>query len=158
MSYTSHEETNNEKKTTIITLLGKGQAREGNRFIYDGPMQGCRECQLKNICFNLEKGSRYRVVKVRDKEHTCTVFEEGVKVVEVEQVPFNTGVPRSMIVEGSVITFHPQGCGIRGCRNWMLTHPSGIEEGTRLKVIKIIGDANCENGTGFKEAVVDFAE
>ena len=140
-----------------ITLLGKDQAQEGHRFIYNGPIQGCRECQIKNICFNLEKGRRYRVVTVREKEHTCATYASGVKVVEVEQVPFKVGVPRSMMVEGSVITHHPVGCGIRGCGNWFLTHPAALEEGTRIKVIKILGDARCDDGTGFLEALVDFA-
>jgi uncharacterized protein (UPF0179 family) len=140
-----------------ITLLGKDQAKVGHRFIYNGPIQGCKECQIKNICFNLEKGRRYRVITVRDKEHTCPTFDSGVLVVEVEQVPFAVGVPRSMIVEGSVITHHPVGCGIRGCENWFLTHPPAVEEGTRLKVLKLIGERKCRDGTVLMEALADFA-
>jgi len=149
------DETTGTGKMTI-TLLGKYQARKGHRFIYSGPIQGCKDCQIKNICFNLEKGRRYSVVNVRDKEHMCRISSTKVKVVEVEQVPFRLGVPRSMIVEGSVITYHPVGCGIYGCRNWLLTHPPSLEEGTRIKVIKIHGDAECEDGTDFLEALVDF--
>jgi uncharacterized protein len=146
------------KNSTTITLLGRDQARTGNRFIYGGPLQECRECQLKNICFNLKKGRRYRVVNVRDKDHQCKVYSDGVKVVEVEQVPFRAGVPKTMVVVGSVITFHPMGCGIFGCHNWNLTHPTALDDGTRIKVISITGEQSCENGTTFLDALVDFAE
>lgn len=158
MSEASREDKDQEKITTIITLLGRDQAREGHRFIYSGPMQECRECQLKNICFNLEKGRRYRVVKVRDKEHKCSVFSNGVKVVEIEQVHFHAGVSKSMVVEGSVIKFQSLGCGILGCENWFLTHPPGVDEGTRIKVLKILGDVKCSDDSVFKEALVDFAD
>lgn len=158
MSFDKEQAHDRETVTNTITLLGKDQARKGHRFIYLGPIQSCRECQLKNICFNLEKGRRYRVVKVREKEHKCNVCSAGVKVVEVERVPFKAGVPKSMIVEGSVITFHPQGCGIKGCGNWQLTHPPGLEEGVRIKVLRILEDVNCPEGSSFREAEVDFTD
>lgn len=157
MSFNSQNDKARGTGLVTITLLGKDQAREGHRFIYNGPIQGCKECQIKNICFNLEKGRRYRVSAVREKEHACPTYSSGVRVVEVEQVPFRVGVPKSKMVEGLVITHHPVGCGIRGCENWFLNHPPALEEGTRITVIKILGDVKCSHGSEFLEALVDFA-
>ncbi len=158
MSFATQDQTSSGGNPITITLLGKDQAKVGNRFIFGGPVQECRECQLKNICFNLKKGRRYVVRNVRDKEHPCPIFEDGVRVVEVEQVPFRTGVPKSMVVVGSVITFHPQGCGTWGCDNRLLANPNGLEDGARIKVIKILSEKVCSNGSSFLEALVDFAD
>ena len=143
---------------TTVTLIGKGQARKGYMFIYQGPVPDCRECGLKNICFNLERGRRYRVVRGREKEHECGLFDDGVRVVEVERVPFLAGIPRHKTIEGSVITFNPQGCGRRGCENWSIAHPPGLDKNCRIKVLRIQGELECADGSRFKVALVDFAE
>ena len=143
---------------TTITLVGKGQAKVGYSFIYQGPVSDCRECILKNICFNLEKGRRYTVIKVRDKEHPCRISNEGVRVVEVENIPFKGAIPGTMVIEGSVIKFHPQGCGRKLCRSRNITNPNGLEENTRIKILKVLGDATCEHGVKYKEAIVNFAD
>jgi len=153
----SIEQSASGKTPIVITLIGKHQARKGHRFIYLGPVPECKECQLKNICFNLEKGRRYEVVNVREKEHPCSLFEDGVRVVEVNQVPFRAGIPKGMVIEGSVISFHPQECGSRDCEHWSLAHPPGLEEGTKIKVIRIVGDVKCPACPPFREALVDFA-
>ena len=142
----------------IITLLGREQARIGHRFMYNGPLQDCRECQLKNICFNLVKGRRYVVRHVREKAHPCAIFEGGVRVVEVERVPFRTGIPKSMVVEGSVITFHPQGCGSPDCPDRFLERPPDVPDGSRIRIIDILSERTCPDGTRFREALVDFAD
>jgi len=157
LSDTISNKSDTEQPTTI-TLLGKYQAREGHRFIYQGPIPECRECQLKNICFNLDKGRRYQIVKVREKEHSCSLFFQGVRVVEVVQVPFTAGIPKGMVIEGSVISFHPQECSRRDCMNWSLVHPPGLETNTRIKVLKIVRDINCSGCSPFREALVDFAD
>ena len=158
MSHEKQEKSTSTGNPTLITLLGKDQAQSGNRFIFGGPVQECRECHLKNICFNLKKGCRYVVSNVRDKEHPCSVFEGGVRVVEVEQVPFRAGVPKSMVVEGSVITFHRQGCGVWGCENLLLSNPVDLADGSRIKVVTILSEKTCADGSSFLEALVDLAD
>ena len=146
------------KKNAIITLIGKLQAKVGHRFIYQGPIKDCRECKLKNICFNLENGRRYNIVRVREKNHKCNLFEDEVRVVEVEKIPFKIAIPAQRMIEGSVISFHPLGCCKHYCEHLSLTHPPAIEDGTRIKILEIIGDRECEDGSKFKEALVDFAD
>lgn len=36
-----------------------------------GPDPLCEDCRIRTICFNLEKGARYRIVKLRDTYHDC---------------------------------------------------------------------------------------
>ena len=88
----------------------------------------------------------------------CSDFEGGVRVVEVEQVPFRAGVPKSMVVEGSVITFHPQGCGVWGCENRLLANPVDLADGSRIKVVTILSEKTCADGSSFLEALVDLAD
>ena len=158
MASDSHIHDLKGRNPAAITLLGREQARVGHRFIYSGPLQDCRECQLKNICFNLVEGRRYLVKHVREKAHPCAVFEDGVRVVEVERVPFRAGIPRSMIVEGSVITFHPQGCRSPDCSDYLLERPPDVPDGTRIRIIGILSEHTCPDGRRFREALVDFAD
>ncbi len=55
----------------VITLIGEHQAKEGEQFVYRGPLTECRECKLKAVCFNLDPGSMYRIKKIRDVHHEC---------------------------------------------------------------------------------------
>lgn len=70
----------------LVTLIGEKLANEGDKFIYLGPNNGCASCKLKTVCFNLKPGKHYNIVKVRDKRHSCDVHDEGVIVVEVQEL------------------------------------------------------------------------
>ena len=88
-------------------------------------------------------------------------FVSGIEPVadrKVEQVPFRAGVPKTMVVEGSVITFHPQGCGVWGCENRLLANPIDLADGSRIKVVTILSEKTCADGSSFLEALVDLAD
>jgi len=52
-----------------ITLVGEKQAREGQMFVFVGPLTECRDCKLKTVCFNLEEGRTYVIKSVRTVHH-----------------------------------------------------------------------------------------
>jgi len=149
---------NQEKATPIITLIGKEQAKVGHRFIYLGPIAECKECPLKNICFNLEKGRRYRITKLRDREHKCRIFSEGVRVVEVERMPFHSSIPKNLAIEGSVVTASLPDCRKRGCEYWGLCHPVSVENGAKIRILKLGEPVRCPAGFNPVEGTVDFAD
>ena len=68
----------------MLTVIGKKLAKEGMEFVFLGPIADCKECKVRNICFHLEKGTMYRIVSMRDKDHDCPQHEDGVRVVQVE--------------------------------------------------------------------------
>ncbi len=128
----------------IITLVGKELAKEGVEFQYLGPLMECRTCRLKNACFSLVEGKWYRVVKVRDKEHECKIHDGGVAVtVEVEEIPVPILLDIKTIVEGEILEYHRLHCKDVKCNDMDLCRPPGLRDGTRIKIVKILGKEKC---------------
>jgi uncharacterized protein (UPF0179 family) len=130
----------------IITLIGEHQAKEGEGFVYKGPLTECRECKLKGVCFNLDAGSAYKITVIRDVHHECRIHEEGVRVVEVEKVPVSCAVGQKSAHEGSIITLEGVKCRNLGCERYRLCYPAGVERNTKYKVTKVKGDIECPEG------------
>ena len=134
----------------LITLIGETQARIGNRFYFMGPLTECRECRLRGVCFNLEPGSLYEVVGLRDTSHDCPIHEGSARVVEVERKPTLAAIPQKHATDGSVITFEVKRCSNLGCENHSYCVPIGIKDGTKLRVTEIIGDIECPEDANMK--------
>lgn len=130
----------------LLTVLGNNLAKEGEVFIFLGPLSDCKGCKVKNICFHLEPGRWYKVVGLRNVKHDCAVHEEGVRVVEVESVPIEAALGKKKAIEGSTITFEPPRCRNVGCKNRMMCFPPGMETGGKLKVVKVGKEVECPNG------------
>jgi uncharacterized protein (UPF0179 family) len=99
---------------TQVTLIGEKLAKEGNEFIYNGPNNECRNCKLKTVCFNLKQAREYRIIKVRDKQHSCNVHEGKVVVVEVNMLPIFASIDKK-ISEGSETKINKIECKNIGC-------------------------------------------
>ena len=107
----------------LITLLSEPQAKVGGEFYFMGPLTDCKDCRLKGVCFNLEPGSRYRVVEVRSQRHACEECEGEVVAVEVEKVSTPGAVP-----------------------NFWRCHAVGKREGQKYTVTKLGKDLECPIG------------
>jgi len=133
-----------------ITFISEKSAKEGFSFYYLGPMDGCRECRLKSVCLNLERGALYRVKALRTQIHDCPETGEKLKVIEVEKI----GIPAAMLkknaIEGGKVTFQEIDCKMKGCDNWFRCHPPSGISGEKLTVKAVEGDTECP----FGEAVV----
>ena len=70
----------------LVTLIGEKLAKENEEFIYIGPQNDCKNCKLKTVCFNLKQGGHYKITKVRDKRHSCSVHDGNAAVVEVQEI------------------------------------------------------------------------
>ncbi len=70
----------------VVTLIGKLLAKENLEFVYNGAPKECYVCNLKGGCLNLEKGKRYRIIKIRDMIHKCILHENYAVVIEVEKI------------------------------------------------------------------------
>lgn len=139
----------------VITLIGEHQAIEGQEFVYRGPLTECRDCKLKGVCFNLEAGSRYRIKSLRNVTHDCRIHEDSVRVVEVVKVPSRCSISQKSAIEGSTITYDEIKCKTLGCRNYRACHPTGIEKGVKIKIIKITNEISCPERNRLVQADVE---
>ena len=130
-----------------ITLVGKAIAKEGSEFYYIGPAEECDGCKLRNVCHNLEEGTRYRVTSVRGQEHACALLDdEPVVAVEVEKTTTPAILPKKGLLEGITITYSVSKCDEIGCPNYGLCHPVGKTEGSKYSVSRMGKDVECPRG------------
>ena len=128
----------------LVTLIGEKLAKENLEFIYLGPNNECKNCKLKTACFNLKKGRTYRIKKIRDKHHDCSVYEKGVRVVEVEELQLTAAVD-TKFVEGATITINNK-CNHRACDNYSICSPIAIQKDKKYTIAKIIEKIDCPIG------------
>jgi len=136
----------------FVTLIGKNLAKEGNEFVYVGITKKCRNCKLKTVCSNLKVGRSYRIIKVREKEHACSLHEEGVVAIEIEKLPFAAAVKKEQ-TEGTAISFHEEKCDKISCKNYSLCHP-GVNE-KEYQIIEVLEDVKCPLGYKLKKVMLD---
>ncbi|MCK4757694.1 MAG: UPF0179 family protein [Thermoplasmata archaeon] len=132
---------------TNLTVLGSMLAKKGSEIIFMGSLSECKGCKVKNICFHLDAGRHYRILGVRDVKHECDVFEDGVKVVEIEKIPFEAVMDKKKAIEGSTITFELPGCRERGCEHYLLCHPPGLTKKSKMKLMSCLEEVKCMVGS-----------
>ncbi|MBA3046130.1 MAG: UPF0179 family protein [Candidatus Thermoplasmatota archaeon] len=130
----------------MLTVIGKKLAKEGMEFVYLGPLSDCKDCKVRNICFHLDRGSRYRVVGLRDVMHDCPLHEEGVRVVQVEPLPRKAVIMKKVAMEGSSISYDFPKCRERGCPHFELCFIPGVDTGQKKKVAKVMENVDCKIG------------
>lgn len=136
----------------LITLLSEPQAKVGGEFYFMGPNTDCKDCRLKGVCFNLETGSRYRVVEVRGQKHPCEACEGEVVAVEVEKVPTPAAVPKKGAMDGVTITYVESDCNIVSCPNYWMCHATGKKNGQKYTITRLGKDLECPAGEKMVDA------
>ena len=129
----------------IVTLVGEDLAVEGTEFIYLGANSECRNCQLKTVCFNLKPGRSYRIVKLRDKRHNCSVHEGQVVVVEVEELPL-TGMVDQEVSPGTPTRLQKQDCRHLSCAYFEVCTNPAIQPDRSYLVNKVYEKVDCPKG------------
>jgi len=130
-----------------VTLIGEKIAKVGSEFIYCGPIPECRDCRLKNVCFALDEGRRYRITKVRDVKHECEVHEGGARVVEVEKTETPYLIDARLALGGSTITYSlREACNNIGCELFRTCYPAGLKEGEKMKIVSVGAEVQCPAG------------
>lgn len=143
-------------KTTKISLIGVDLAKEGLEFTFVTPLVGCAECRIKNVCFNLEPGRKYKITKVRDKINPCFVFNgDKVATVEVEDLTNYANIQQGKkLQEGSTVTLASMGCDNYACPNIETCNLIHVREGTKAVVDKIEGKLECPKGYDLRRVAV----
>lgn len=136
----------------MVTLIGKKLAKEGNEIMYLGITQKCKNCKLKTVCSNLQEGRVYKIVKVREKFHECSLHEEGVVAVEVEKQPAEVNVKKEE-AEATAVNFRPIKCDEISCEEYEACNP--IIKEREYKIVEVIGDVECAKGYSLKKVLID---
>jgi uncharacterized protein (UPF0179 family) len=132
----------------VITLVGEKLAKPGLEFIYYGPAEPCKSCRLARVCVgNLEPGRRYKIVRVRNIEHSCPLHEGKVRVVEVVEPEIEILMDPRITIVGSKTTLRFVDCDDPEKAD--LVAPEGLFEGDQVKILEILDDVEC-NGKKFK--------
>lgn len=126
----------------LVTLIGEYLAVEGEEFTYLGSTNECRNCQLKTVCFNLKPTRKYRITKLRDKQHDCNIHEGKVFVVEVEELPLTFAITKEL-TEGETSIIEKKECKNIGCDSFEICANTSLQNGKKFIVKKIIGKMEC---------------
>jgi uncharacterized protein (UPF0179 family) len=140
----------------VVSLVGETQAKIGTTFIFHGPLSECRDCKRKTVCFNLEEGTLYEIVSVRDKHHDCNVHESGVRVVELKKAPVETTLDVKHAIEGSTVSIDKEECLNIGCESRMMCFMLGPKSNRKFRVSKVKEDVKCPEGRSLKTVILEW--
>ncbi|MDH7517383.1 MAG: UPF0179 family protein [Candidatus Thermoplasmatota archaeon] len=127
----------------LVTLVGEKIAREDNEFIYIGPNNDCRNCKLKTVCFNLKPGRKYKITKIRDKKHSCSIHEGNTAVVEVIEMPLIVAIEKNLL-EGNTIKIEKKTlCRNIGCSNIELCNNPALQNGKTYAIKNVYDPVIC---------------
>ncbi len=136
---------------TLVTLVGEKIAKEDSEFIYIGPNNDCRNCKLKTVCFNLKPGRRYKIKKIRDKRHSCTMHEGNTAVVEVIEMPLITAIAKNLIDENSIKIERKNNCRNIGCENIDLCNNPALQNEKTYVIKNVYEQITCPIGNELKK-------
>ena len=144
-------------KPLKITLLGVRQSKIGDKFIFLGETERCSECRLRGACLKLESGKVYEIASVKDTIHVCSVFDEGVKTVEIFESSYEFSTGAKLAMEGATVSFTPRDCDIIDCPHYYHhCKPSYLKEGEKLRVLDISDEPlTCQHGYQLKLVTAD---
>ncbi|WP_445474516.1 UPF0179 family protein [Methanococcoides methylutens] len=136
-----------EDMDTAITLIGTKLAKVGEEFFFEGETPECEHCKLKNTCMDLEKGRKYRIVKVRNQTtHECFVHDKGALVVDVIKAPIIAAIDSKKAIKGATIRYQVPDCDADlDAETYDLCHPKGLRNGDKCTINKVMESVDIES-------------
>jgi len=131
---------------TTITLIGSRLAKEGMEFIFEGESNECNKCKLRNTCLNLERGRRYKVVRIKTPSiHECFLHDGGVIAVEVVKSPVVAILDSRKAIKGAKISYEPPKCSDVPDDMYDLFFPEGLRTGDKCTITDILDNIEDED-------------
>jgi len=140
---------------SIVTLIGEKIAEKDLEFIYLGPLNECKDCKLKNICFNLKSNHRYKITNIRKKRHSCSVHSGDVIVVEVEQQPIRIAIDKKY-PKGSIVQLTQQSCDEIFCKHFESCTNPALLNNKKYKIDDVHRTMTCPKNLTLQ--LVDLSE
>ena len=129
----------------LVTLICEKLAVEGEEFTYLGANNECKNCKLKTVCFNLKPGRQYKITKIRDKQHNCSIHEGNVIVVEVSEMPILASI-NERSEEGTQAKVNKQECKNIGCDYFEVCTNITLQRGKIYTIKKVFEKIDCPVG------------
>ncbi len=127
-----------EESDTIITLIGTRLAKVGTEFAFKGAAKECEPCKFNKTCLNLNPGSRYKIVNLRNPgKLECFVHDTGVIAVEVIEAPVMMAVESKKAIKGSRVVYESPSCNSQDCENLVFCRPSGLKPGEKFSILEV---------------------
>lgn len=140
-----------------VTVVGERWARPGVQFVTLRPCEVAATCPVAKPCQSLEWGRPHRVLSVRSVRHdVCKVHEGGVRVAEVEPLPYEASLEATKM-RGTSVRWRPPVCHIRACPNWDRCFPLGLEPGREMRVLREGDRLTCPMGHALVAATLEPA-
>ncbi len=140
-------------KLNKISLIGVDLAKKNMEFTFKGPLSGkCDECRIRNVCFNLEPGKRYKIIDVKEQINPCFIYNKNkVSTIEVEEIKSTYNIQNGKrLMEGSSIELKSMKCDCLTCPNIEKCNLIDIP-GKKIVVNKIIKKLSCPKGYDMRE-------
>ena len=140
-------------KLNKITLIGVDLARKNMEFTFKGPLSGkCDDCRIRNVCFNLEPGKKYKITDVKEQVNPCYVYNKNkVSTIEVEEVKNTYNIQNGKrLMEGSSIELRSMKCDYLTCPNIEKCNLINISS-KKIVVNKIEKKLSCPKGYDIRE-------
>jgi uncharacterized protein (UPF0179 family) len=135
-----------------ITLIGSRLAKPGVEFIFRGAAPECDKCKLRNVCLNLIKNKKYKVVAVRNgNEHECSLHG-NVRAVEVTPCPIIVSIESRKAFNGSKLVYEEPKCE-EICPSYAVCHPQGLVSGDKYTIAEVLDEVpgTCLKGLTLKK-------
>jgi uncharacterized protein (UPF0179 family) len=128
----------------VITLVGKNIAKIGYSFTHLGGTEICTECPLFKACVDpLEKNTTYKIIEIREKEHTCLIDNQIMVICDVKETNDTVTVENQKYLENMIIQRSSIKCDEILCEYYdNCIHPR-YNKITRVKIQKLIKKINC---------------
>jgi uncharacterized protein (UPF0179 family) len=140
-----------------VTLISRKLAKPGTVFQFLGPLVDCKDCPLKNVCFDLDFGKFYKITALRAKEHACLLYQDNKVVsIEIEETPVQLNLPKKQAIEGGIITYSEPNCDNIDCDNYSLCKMLGLKDGMKLTIIDVGDKVDCPNGLDLVKVLVKW--
>ena len=133
------------KNVNMTTLLDKSVARKGYRFIFR-KNKACYACKYKNICLDkLHEDRVYEVLSVKKPREKiiCPITGNEVYFVRVKLTEITTAISSEKAIDGIVTLWREPSCENYKCNYRDVCFPSGLLDGDKIRVVKVLGRIQC---------------
>ncbi len=140
-------------KLNKISLIGVDLAKKNMEFTFKGPLSGkCDECRIRNVCFNLEPGKRYKITDVKEQINPCFIYNKNkVSTIEVEEIKNTYNIQNGKrLMEGSSIELKSMKCDYLTCPNIEKCNLI-VTPVKKIVVNKILRKLSCPKGYDMRE-------
>ncbi|MDR3290593.1 MAG: UPF0179 family protein [Methanobrevibacter sp.] len=145
----------------MITLIGEDLAKKDLVFLFNKGAKKCEDCRFKTSCVeSLEEGRKYKIVNVREDQHSCPIHDKKkVNVVEIEKSNITTFIDAKKSFQGSTLNYNAPDCNLN-CIYREFCFPDGLKENDKCTIENIVEKHvnGCVKGYSLVKVVLKINE